>query len=95
MSLYKEHNKLFGSLSLYILAFTLVPMAMTFFVKDKNIILSMTVLVAFLIMFLIIGKDKFIHNLIENKKHPTSSYFWHSFSPPRVTTSSAVFFPVN
>lgn len=66
-----KYNKLFGSLSLYMVIFTTIPMLLISRVKDTNIVLSITVLTSFLVIYLSMGKEDFIKELTDKREKPS------------------------
>lgn len=66
-----QYNKLFGSLSLYMVMFTIVPMLLISFVKNPSIVLSITVFTSFLVIYFSMGKENFIKELTEKRETPS------------------------
>ncbi len=71
MFIKNNYNKLFGSLALYMLIFTLLPMFLVLWIKDSNIVLTITVLAAFSSIYFSVDRKKFVEKLTEKRERPS------------------------
>lgn len=77
----QSYNKLFASLTIYMVIFSIVPMLLILFIKDTNLILSLTVLAAFLAVFLMMDRKRFFQALKETRQAPGWLLIFLIFAP--------------
>ncbi len=63
-----NYNKLFGSLIIYSVIFTLLPIGLLSFIKDSSMVLIITAIIAFIPIYFAMGHVEFIHQLTQKRE---------------------------